>query len=168
MREVSLLASLGWHPSLRWGLAFTAGAVTGGALTTEDGAVHDVSPGIAAGVSGSLLAWTETSIRPFLFLGLSASASHVQTDGHDDLSSVDVRASASVGKTFFDAFAPYLFLRGFTGPVDWDRVQASGGDAHELAIGVGATLRLPAGFDVVVEGAALGERSLTLGAGLAF
>ncbi len=168
MREASLLASLGWHPSLRWGLAFAAGAVLGGTLTTEDGAAHDVTPGIAASVSGSLLALTETSLRPFLLFGLSVAASQARTDGQADLSAVDVRASGLVGKTFFDAFTPYGVARGFTGPVRWDRLEGSGADAHHFAIGLGATLRLPSGLDVVVEGIPLGERSVTFGAGLAF
>jgi hypothetical protein len=43
-----------------------------------------------------------------------------------------------------------------------------GGDVHHYALGAGAILRLPARLEVFAEGMALGERSVSVGAGVAF
>lgn len=168
LEEVAVQASLGWHPTPRWGVAIAAGAIADGTITRADGTRHDVRPGFAASLSGSWLALTESRVRPFVSVGLSLAISRTHTEGGAGLTAGDLRASVLAGKTFFDALVPYVVLRGFGGPVVWDRVSEAGGDANHYAIGIGATVRLPLGLDVFVEGLPLGEQSLSAGAGLSF
>jgi hypothetical protein len=167
-QEQTFLASLGWHGTPRFGLEVGLGAVLGGTLTTRDGVDHDVSPGPAGAVSASWLVIYESESAPFLLLSASLAASRVTSDGGVGLVAADARASALVGKTFFQAFTPYLAARVFIGPVAWDARDATGTDAHHFAIGAGARLQLPGKLDVFFEGVPLGERSLSAGAGIAF
>jgi hypothetical protein len=140
--------------------------VEGGAGALVAGRVgdRDLDPGFIATASGSYLALPETSARPFLLFSLSASVLVAP-----DFTAGDLRIGAVAGKTFLGRLTPYLAARAFGGPVSvrspaGDR---TGGDTHHYALGGGATLRL-GNVDVFIDGAALGERSLSAGAGLSF
>jgi opacity protein-like surface antigen len=149
------------------------GAILDGRLTVG-GVEHDVRPGIAATVTVSWLALPERATRPFVLVAGTASVSTATTAAGAGpevrLTAVDLRATALVGKTFFDRLTPYLAARVFGGPVMWhiDGADVTGGDQHHFAVGAGATLRLPGRLDLYAEAMPLGERSLNVGAGLSF
>jgi hypothetical protein len=110
---------------------------------------------------------------PFVLLGLSASGAYAETSPRgttatDALVPVDVRASVTVGKTVARILAPYLAARAFGGPVFWsiEGQSVTGTDAYHFQIGGGFSLSLGR-FDLHLEVAPLGERSLACGAGFA-
>lgn len=107
-------------------------------------------------------------------VGLSGGVGGNTTVGRDGIEenmlALDVRASVLAGKTFFQAFTPYLVARAFGGPVFWkyrgeDQV---GGDQYHFQLGAGAIVSLPERFDVFVEGIPLGERAGVVGLGYSF
>jgi hypothetical protein len=168
--EEAITATIGWHSSPRFGVEGGVGAILGGRLTLA-GVDHDVAPGIAATVTASWLPIYEGEVTPFLLLAGTASVSTTTTDdGAARLTAVDLRATALVGKTFFDRLTPYVAVRVFGGPVFWSigGDSVTGSDQHHYSIGGGATLRLPGNVDLFAEGMALGERSLNVGVGLSF
>jgi hypothetical protein len=166
--EQTVLVTAGWHWSPRWGVEAGIGSILGGSLTTPDGIRHTLGPGPAATVAASWLGLYETPVRPFLMLGGSASMSRATTDRLATLMAVDIRVTAMVGKTFFQAVTPYVVGRVFGGPVYWDQLAPVGTDTHHYAVGAGITVRLPAGVDAFAEGIPLGEKSLSAGAGISF
>jgi hypothetical protein len=167
LSEETLLATAGWHPTARLGLQVGAGAVLDGRLVTPDGVRHMIAPGIAASVSGSLLALYETRARPFLMLGASLGFSRTSAAG-SSLTAFDLRMTVLLGKTFFERLTPYAAGRAFVGPVHWDLLDATGGDAHHYTVGVGLIAHLPWNLSLFVEGMPLGERSISGGTSLAF
>jgi hypothetical protein len=115
---------------------------------------------------------------PFLLIGLAAGASGASTRKETTapapetaaLYAIDVRVALTVGKTFWNTLTPYASARAFGGPVFWSYRGQSlfGGDKYHFQLAAGLVAALPRGFDVFVDGAPLGERAVTLGAGKAF
>jgi hypothetical protein len=116
---------------------------------------------------------------PFVLIGISGGASGASTreevlrgptPGTSPLYAFDVRASAIVGKTFWNTLGPYAVFRAFGGPLVWSYGGQTviGGDLYHVQLGAGLVTILPHGFDVFVEGVPLGERAVTLGAGKRF
>lgn len=85
------------------------------------------------------------------------------------LSAIDARVALTVGEVFADTFAPYATLRGFGGPVLWERagMELNGSDKYHYAVGVGA-LVTSGSVDAFLEIVPLGERSLNTGIALSF
>jgi hypothetical protein len=158
--ERTSLATLGYRLGNRLSLDFAAGAVLDGALGAEDVAA---GPAFSAGVSW--LALPETSARPFVLVSVTLSISTVSAP-MGQVTAGDARAGLLVGKTFWDRFTPYAAARAFGGPV-YHRGEV-GSDVHHYTVGAGARLALPASFDLYVEGMALGEQSVSAGAGVTF
>jgi hypothetical protein len=167
--ERTVVATLGRQLGARVALEVGAGAILDGTLTPSGGEQVDVDVGPAATVALSWLALPETARRPFLFLAASLAAS-TTTAGGARLTALDARVSLLGGKTVFQRLTLYGAARGFGGPVRWrlggERVV--GADVHHYSLGAGARVVLPAGVDLFVEGMALGEASVSAGAGLRF
>lgn len=88
----------------------------------------------------------------------------------ENLRAIDLRVGGIAGITLAKRFSPYVLLRGFGGPVLWhlDGEDLTGSDKNKYQVGAGMSLALPGNIAVVVDGSALGERSLSVGAALAF
>jgi hypothetical protein len=117
----------------------------------------------------------------------SASAVHVFVDGRDglpfvtaaltagvlrahaDFTALDVKLSASAGKTF-GRFSPYLGGALFGGPVfrRHGGMDTTGTDDHHFQLLGGLSVALPGRVDLFAEASPLGERSISGGAGIGF
>ncbi len=113
---------------------------------------------------------------PFLMLGgslaVASATTRKQQIGAPDVPywAGDVRFSAVVGKTFFNALSPYATARVFGGPVFWqlDGRDITGTDRYHFQLGAGLSVSLPIGLDVFAEAVPLGERAFSTGAGFSF
>jgi hypothetical protein len=176
MVRSAVSASFDYQASPTTTLSFGAGAGTGGSLTAR-GIRHEIRPGwLATGSYARRLVDGEGSL-PFVILGLSFGASGAGTrapiGGPPEtapLYAFDFRAGLTVGKTFLDVLSPYAAARLFGGPVLWRLAGAAAGgtDENHYQLAAGLVTSLPRGFDAFVEGAPLGERSVTVGAGFSF
>lgn len=171
-----MIASFGYQLNPTTTLSFGAGASAGGSLTAL-GAHHQIAPGWLATGSYARRLVDGAGSLPFVILGFSFGASGAGTrlssaPGAESapLYAFDFRAGVTVGKTFFDVLSPYAAVRLFGGPVIWKLAGAAalGTDVNHYQLAAGLVTALPRGFDVFVEGAPLGERSLALGAGFRF
>ena len=135
---------------------------------------YDFSPGPLGviGLSYRLVAgegWT-----PFVMFSGAASFSTSKTLGLRTLeearfTAIDARAALTVGEVFANTFAPYASLRGFGGPVIWERnqIELSGSDKYHYAVALGALVT--AGWmDAFFEIVPIGERSLNTGVAFTF
>jgi hypothetical protein len=150
----------------------TLGVGTGGSLVAE-GRAYALSFGPVLSFGGSYRLVDDRGAAPFVLLGLSASGAYADTSPRgavttDALVPIDLRASVTVGKTVARVMAPYLAARAFGGPVFWSAggQSVTGTDAYHFQIGGGFSLALGR-FDLHLEVAPLGERSLACGAGFA-
>jgi hypothetical protein len=174
LREATAFATLSWQKSPRWSYQLTAGGIFDGSVDPSGADQGDVGAGGALSVGASWLGVYEDERRPFLQLAGTFGFSTVTAISDDGerhrLTAGDLRLGALVGKTFFSRVTAYAAARVFGGPVFWRLGGESvvGGDTHHFAVGAGAILRLPGRVDVFAEGMALGERSVSLGAGVAF
>ncbi len=112
---------------------------------------------------------------PFVALGaglsaFTASATGAGNPDQERVTAGDLSLSATVGRAFFGAVAPYVGLRLFGGPVTWTLGgrKRTGSDAHHFQVALGLAAALPAGLDLVVEGSPLGQKSLGASAGWSF
>jgi hypothetical protein len=161
-----------------------AGLGHGGQLVVEErtGAEvarvhHEMSPGWLATLSGSWRVVNGVGSAPFVLLSATLGAAGARTEevaaGETETAgytAMDLRLGVAVGKTFFQVLSPYAAARVFGGPIFWrfrgeDR---TGTDRHHYQLGLGVAVSLPRRFDVFAEGAPLGERAATIGAGVAF
>lgn len=136
---------------------------------------YSIGPGwlLSAAMSWRLLEGRKS--LPFLLLSASLGASGASTESiyavapAAPLIALDIRAGLLVGKTFWDALSPYAAARVFGGPVFWERHGESvvGTDTRHFQVAVGVSSALPGGLDLFAEVAPLGERAVTIGAGLA-
>jgi len=166
---VSLTRQLGERFSVQAG----AGAVIGGGIDAL-GASYDMQPGWLVRLGGTWLALDGRGAWPFLAVSLGLAASGVTTTSaglpSETLTAVDLGLSASVGKAFFGAVAPYVGARVFGGPVAWTLAGkgVTGTDVNHWQVAFGLAAALPLGFDVLVEWAPFGEESVLAQAGWAF
>ncbi len=159
------------------GLRFGAGGIVAGELDRRGPGVATLGPGVSGyfGVAKTLL--DEATSVPFVQLAATLSASRavarrgVESEG---FTAFDVRAAATVGKTFFREtlpVVPYVALRAFGGPIFYRFAGAdvTGTDLYKYQVGAGLSLALPGrALDAFVEGVALGERGLSAGLGTTF
>lgn len=157
-------------------LSFGAGAGRGGSLEAG-GSHYAIAPGWLATASYARRLVDGSGSLPFVILGLSFGASGASTRPSATpeaesalLYAFDFRGGLTVGKTFFKILSPYAAARLFGGPVLW-RFRgeiALGTDVNHYQLAAGLVTALPRGVDVFVEGAPLGERSVSLGGGVSF
>lgn len=144
----------------RTGLQLAAGAILDGEI-----AGADLDPGFLLTAGASYLALYERRVRPFVLLSASLGVARSTAAG-DALWAGDLRVGIAVGKTFFSVISAYVVARGFAGPVLWGDLD--GTDVHHHVVGGGGVIRPGAGIEVFAEAAPLGERSVTVGASVAF
>ena len=132
-------------------------------------------PGWAAAAACSWRVVDGAASKPLVLLSLTLGASGASTrelhrDETELYTAIDVRAGAVVGKTLFDALTPYLGARVFGGPIFWTfrGEDVLGTDQYHFQVAFGLAAALPGGIDVFAEGAPLGERAASLGAGATF
>lgn len=166
LRQATVTALLGWHPSARLGLDAGVGAVLGGRVEIAD-LEMEFDPGLLGTITGSWLTLAEGETRPFVLLSVTASVLTMTADS-ERFTALDLRVGAVVGKTFWERFTPYVVARAFGGPVSWTIAgqDQTGADTHHYSVGAGASLRLPKRIDAFVEGSPLGEQSLSIGVGI--
>jgi hypothetical protein len=164
------------------------GGVAGGELV--HGLARDtIGPGFAAFGGVAWRAYDGTDALPFLQLTATLSGTHAltrtddrgtRTDGTTSpgarpetprFTAFDLRLGAIAGKTFANAFTPYVTARAFGGPISWrfDGADVTGTDLYKYQLGGGLSLALfDHRLDVFVEGIAMGERGLAAGIGTTF
>jgi hypothetical protein len=162
-----------------------AGGVAGGELV--HGAARDtIGPGFAAFGGIAWRAYDGTDALPFVQLTATLSATHAltrtddrgtRTDGSTSpgaraetprFTAFDLRVGAIAGKTFANAFTPYVTARAFGGPIAWhfDGASVTGTDLYKYQLGGGLSLALfDRRLDVFAEGIAMGERGFAAGIG---
>ena len=165
-----------------------AGGIAGGELV--HGAARDtIGPGFAAFGGIAWRAYDGSEALPFVQLTATLSATHAltrtddrgtRTDGSTSagaqpetprFTAFDLRVGAIAGKTFANAFTPYVTARAFGGPISWhfDGASVTGTDLYKYQLGGGISLALLGRrLDVFAEGIAMGERGLAVGLGTTF
>lgn len=147
-------------------VGFRAGLVLGGYVDTPEH--HTIEPGLVVATS---LDWRVLSapVDPIsLTLGLQLGVSHVSVRGggrSDPWTALDLRASVTASRSF-GPVTPYLSTRVFGGPVFWRG--AMGGDTKHVQLAAGLGVELARGWTLHLEGAALAERGVFGGLGVAF
>ena len=127
----------------------------------------------AAGFGGGALAFLGASYRalapdgavPLVSVGITAAAAYARAAG-DSFTSTDLRLAVSAAWPIAHVFAPYLAAAAFGGPIFY-RGGIRGDRYHYQAI-AGATIVLPGGFDLFLEGSPVGARSLSGGLGVTY
>ncbi|MBI5067369.1 MAG: hypothetical protein HZB56_03945 [Deltaproteobacteria bacterium] len=152
----------------------SAGALLSGTWNLP-GAPGTLNAGPMAQLSATWMALEGGSGWPFVALGagLSAFTAGVSGAGNVGIESVtagDLSLSATVGRSLWGTVAPYVGARVFGGPVHWTLggQKRSGDDTHHFQVALGLAAALPAGFDLLVEGSPLGQRSISASAGWSF
>ncbi len=170
------VATLDVRPTSRVTLQLGLGALLGGGIDLGP-ARHDFDPGFAVVAGASWRVVDAAGARPFVLLGtqiaFSASTTHERgiagapAVGYEAL---DVRLGAAAGYVIARTLSAYALARAFGGPIFW-RVAGeavTGTDVYHYQVGAGLALVVARRFDLYVEGAPLGERSVAAGFGWSF
>jgi hypothetical protein len=165
LRQTALSVSLEYRLSHRWTLSGSGGWMPRGETALEDGTSVRLNRGAVGSLGVSWLALEPEGAKPFVMLSGALAISRIHS-APSTWTSGDLRLGVSAGYTFFERLSPYLTARAFGGPVSWNGLTAT--DRYHFQLGAGLALGLPAGFDLVMEGVPLGEKSLTVGVGLSF
>jgi hypothetical protein len=167
-RNVAVVA-LDYNVSPRITLEAGAGAFLGGNID-DSGVNRFMSPGFAGALGASWRVLDAEGVVPFVLLTAQTSYVNSMTPGGVSYNALDFRGGAAVGWSISQVLAPYLFGRGFGGPVFWSDMGRSvtGTDDHHFQVGAGASLILARRLDVFVEGVPLGEQAVSAGAGYSF
>jgi hypothetical protein len=169
LEQHAFAASIGRRLGERTVVRLSAGAIFGGELRGE-GRGYELGPGWLFSVSGAQRLFGLPERAEFVTLSLAFGASSTATEqwgggAQERLSASDLRVGLIAGVTLWRTLSPYALVRGFGGPIAFrqagrDRI---GSDRHHFALGAGSAVALPAGAQLAVEAALLGERSLTAG-----
>jgi hypothetical protein len=154
------------------------GLLTVGTMKFPDSS-HRFGAGLSLGVSGSYRVVKEKDAVPFVFVTGTVGYAHAKTrelampgilSGSIAFNAFDLRFGAVVGKTFGDIFAVYATGRVFGGPIFWKlRDEAlTGTDLYKYQLGLGTSFSPIKRVDLFAEWVALGERSLSFGAGISY
>jgi hypothetical protein len=164
------LATLAYMPTPKLILQAGAGATLGGSLTLPDGQ-HDFSPGPTASIGADWRAFDDrrTFVLLTAALSFSAARTHLGDQGTVGYEAFDLRLGGQAGLDIANVFQPYVVVRAFGGPVYWNYMgnAVTGTDAHHYQVGAGAGLRVSKVVNLFVEGIPIGERAVSLGAGVA-
>jgi hypothetical protein len=163
--QYAVSATASYVRASRWSVRASIGAVLDGSLEGE-GRTHDIGPGVVGAASVS----RQWLVRGFFITGsLGAGASRITTTeaggARQSLVAIDIlRAGVMAGRTF-GIVSPYVLARGFGGPVLWrlDGMDVRGTDTHKFQLGAGVSVATGAGLSFLLDVAALGERSASLG-----
>ena len=165
------LGSIGYMPTPRLALSVGAGAAIGGEIVSPTG-THDFRAGPIGSLSAS---WRVVDEQPFVVLTSVLSfqaATTVPKAGGPAVGyeAIDLRLGAIAGVTLFDALSPYALTRVFGGPVYWRYLgdSVTGTDVYHYQVGAGIAVKAAKRVSAFVEGVPLGERSIALGATVAF
>jgi hypothetical protein len=174
LEEASAVVAFTWRPSA---LSFqvSAGSVVAGSLTGALGD-YDLRPGFVASASVAYTFLDGNGPRPYLAVSGSLGLSVVPTrsrsgpDDRPDLTAVDARVSAVLGKRLFDLWLPYVGAALFGGPVRFAPAGQSrtGSDVHHYRLTAGSSFSLPAHLEAFVEVGFLGEQAVLGGLGWSF
>jgi hypothetical protein len=151
------------------------GAILGGSL---DGALGDYRLG-AGPLVNAAAGWgflDGKGPRPYLAAALSFGFSTVRTQNESltgdnpQLTALDLRLSAVIGKWLFGFWLPYFGAAVFGGPVFFapQGQSLTGTDGNHYRLSVGSTFDLPGHLRAFVEVGFLGEQNAVLGLGYAF
>lgn len=174
--ERMITVSLGRQVAGAWSVRALAGAVLDGELA-HGGRTHDVGTGWLVGLAVAHR-WT-LGERYFATAVATAGVSWTRTQEdvgaaqviapEVGLRAVDVRVGALAGVTLAGRVSPYVLGRVFGGPVSWrlDGDDITGSDQHHYQLGAGVSVALPRALSVLVDASAVGERSLSIGLGMA-
>ncbi len=176
LQQYAATAALGRRFADRTTVRFAAGSVVVGGLSGE-GREYLVKPGplLSASVAYRFLGPPEN--LPFITLSLSFGASFARTAEHgvlggeeQSLTATDGRFGLLFGKTFGNAFSPYVGARVFGGPIFWRRMGEDriGSDREHYALAAGMSFSTRRGFGLLIDLAFLGEASLTLAISYSF
>jgi hypothetical protein len=135
------------------------------------GGAVDIRPGFVGSLGASYVALRNDGAIPFVLTTAQISAIFASTSNDDaKYRAFDLRLGASVGWTFLRVLSPYAIVRLFGGPAYWTLFseQVTGTDKHHYQLGAGLSGLIAERFDVFIEGIPLGERGITLGAGMTF
>ncbi len=167
-------AGLEWRASPEVTVQLGGGVGHGGRLVVE-GVHHEMLPGWLATAAGSWRVLGGPGRPAFTLLTLTLGASGARTreigaEGTEGYLAIDGRLGAAFGYTLFDALSPYAAARVFGGPILWRFRGESqqGTDRYHYQVALGLSAALPGGFDVMAEGAPIGERGATVGIGKVF
>jgi hypothetical protein len=165
LAQHALVGSLGYRFGDSTTLQWSLGALLEGDMEAAD--IHyDVRPGFLTSfaLSHGWLKDRKTFLVTSLSAGVSTTTTESGTGGSARLTAIDVRGSLMLGYTFAKIASPYVFVRGFGGPVYWalpgDTLRGS--DRNHYAFGAGIVMRADA-FRFSLSGSALGERSVSAG-----
>jgi len=159
----------------RWTLQLGAGGILWGSLLAK-GVRHHFGPGFSASLATSYRLRDGRDGYPFVLLGGSLAFAYARTYDERDsatktpYSAGDIRLSAVVGKTFFDAMSPYVVARAFGGPIFW-RIEGkdiTGTDRYHFQAGLGLSVSARQGLDAFAEVIPVGEKSVSCGLGFSF
>lgn len=177
-RALSVTGEYRLDPNTTLGVGLGAGL--GGELIIAN-TRYTITPGWLLTASYSRRLLDGAGKLPFVFVSVIVGGSGVFTNQSLPLPAtpkdavamyaIDARAALVVGKTLWDVLSPYVALKAFGGPIFWKNKQdegITGTDQYHYQLAAGAVVALPGSFDVFVEGAPLGERAFSFGAGRAF
>lgn len=171
-------ASLSWRVAPRLTFSASGGLLLSGTLQLGGSPAATLRPSPFGAVAATLQLLGGHRVSglpgiPFatatLGVGILVAKAADATGVVDRFTAVDARASAIAGTTFWSRFSPYLGAALFGGPVSWGHAGGiTGTDTHHYQLLLGATVAMPAGFDLFIEGSPIGEQTLSGGAGLQF
>jgi hypothetical protein len=154
-------------------IQLSLGILTTGTMNFLDSA-HRFASGASGSLSMSYRVVEEKGVLPFI--GLTGTFGYANAKTNEPRSAtisyhaLDARLGVYAGKSFADVFAVYGAARVFGGPIFWKlRNEALlGTDIYKYQLGLGASVSLFKRVDLFAEWIALGERSLSFGAGLSY
>ncbi len=176
LTQNALVAGFGRRFGELLSVRLSLGAAFGGTLLA-DGRRYDVKPGWTASGQVSRRWFGEGLKVPFLVTSLSIGASRTTTEEQggtgetSPLTAFDARLSLTLGVTAFDGvWSPYLGLRVFGGPVGWTQLgrDRTGSDRNKYVVAVGSLFTVAKNTSLLVDGALLGERGISLGVSQSF
>lgn len=172
----SALATVDYAPTRRWTFELGVGSLLSGRLERA-GVNYDFQPGVLAMLGASWRVLDADGARPFVLLQdqLAFATTSTREGGSDSSPSIaytalDMRLGGLVGWTFKNVVSAYALARVFGGPIFWQYQGDSltGTDVHHYQLGAGLVVLIARRLDLSIEGAPLGERSLSAAAGFAF
>ena len=173
-RMVDMTASIRLPERVR--LVLSLGVLADGDLAYQ-GRAFRLETGVRAGVQVVWRALVPDGGVPFIDIGGAFAVAHTNTVNaasnpveHDEpWTTLDMRASVSLGWSIGGVFNPYVAVRAFGGPVLWrvDGADISGTDRTHVQTVVGASVVLPPGVTLCADWSFFGERAIWVGLGYA-
>jgi hypothetical protein len=173
VQMASASVTAGWLINERWSVRASVGAILDGRIQTSVTESFDVGPGALAALGVDYRALLPQGAVPFVDLSMTIGASWTKTSqpgqpGRSYFAS-DARLGARVGWSILDTAFPYLTVRAFGGPVQWQMAgkDVVGTDLHHYQVALGTSGQIGP-VALFVEWAPFGEQGLSSGLGIAF